>query len=355
MATWSFSGYTNGRGAAVTFTYSAVYDPSTNKTKVTITNYTAVFNTGGATGYCQLAGTLTVKAADNTGSAGTLNVSASKSNANSPTVSTDVSQVIEVSHGTGTSKQITLAFSGTINSVTYFSYPDESTTVQVYTAVAYKLTLSSNGTDLTAKLKASFFRSAGAALTNGATIYGWETVEITFSAAAGYQDPVCTVGGVGNISSGDSFTVKGNCTVTSSATKIPYTLKYSVGNGAALTVTRSGSALASGDTIYYSDSLNISFSAQTGYEIKSAVLNGGEITSPYTHKVTGNVDLTVVTALLSSAWICINGVFKRYFINIFIQGAWRKCREKIFSGGGTEQQAICGQALCGTIKCGGDT
>lgn len=355
MATWSFSGYTNGRGAAVTFTYSAVYDPATNKTKVTITNYTAAFNTGGATGYCQLSGTLTAKAADNTGSYGTLEVNASKGNSNSPTVSTDVSQVIEVSHGTGTSKQIILAFSGTINAVTYFSYPDESTTVQVYTAVAYKLTLSSNGTNLTAKLKASFFRSAGTALTNGATIYGWETVEITFSAAAGYQDPVCTVGGVGSISSGDSFTVTGNCTVTSSATKIPYTLKYAVGNGAALTVTRSGNALASGDTIYYGDSLSISFAAQTGYEIKSAVLNGDEITSPYTHKVTGNVDLTVVTALLSSAWIYINGVFKRYFINIFIQGAWRRCREKIFSGGGTEQQAICGKALCGTIKCGGDT
>lgn len=355
MATWSFSGYTNGRGAAVTFTYSTAYDPSTNKTKVTITNYTAAFNTGGATGYCQLSGTLTVKAADNTGSYGTLEVNASKGNSNSPTVSTDVSQVIEVTHGTGTNKQIILAFSGTINAVTYFSYPDESTTVQVYTAVAYKLTLSSNGTNLTAKLKASFFRSAGTALTNGATIYGWETVEITFSAAAGYQNPVCTVGGVGSISSGDSFTVTGNCTVTSSATKIPYTLKYAVGNGAALTVTRSGNALASGDTIYYGDSLSISFAAQTGYEIKSAVLNGDEITSPYTHKVTGNVDLTVVTALLSSAWICINGVFKRYFINIFIQGAWRRCREKIFPGGGTEQQAICGQALCGTIKCGGDT
>ena len=355
MATWSFSGYTNGRGAAGTFTYTAAFDPATNKTKVTITNYKAVFNTGGATGYCQLTGKLTVKAADNTGSAGTLNVSASKSNANSPTVSTDVSQVIEVYHGTGTNKQIILAFSGTINAVTYFSYPDESTTVQVYTAVAYKLTLSSNGTNLTAKLKASFFRSAGTALTNGATIYGWETVEITFSAAAGYQNPVCTVGGVGSISSGDSFTVTGNCTVTSSAAKIPYTLKYAVGNGAALTVTRSGNALASGDTIYYGDTLSISFAAQTGYEIKSAVLNGGEITSPYTHKVTGNVDLTVVTALLSSAWIYINGVFKRYFINIFIQGAWRRCREKIFSGGGTEQQAICGKALCGTIKCGGDT
>ena len=118
---------------------------------------------------------------------------------------------------------------------------------------------------------------------------------------------------------------------------------------------RSGEALSDGATIYYGDSLNISFSAQTGYEVKSAVLNGDEITSPYTHQVAGSVDLIIVTALLSSAWICINGVFRRYFINIYIQGAWRRCREKIFPGGGTGQQAICGQALCGTIKCGGDT
>ena len=142
MATWTFSGYNNGRGAAVTFTYTAAFDPATNKTRVTITNYTAVFNTGGATGYCQLTGTLTVKAADNTGSYGTLDVSASKSNANSPTVSTDVSQVIEVSHGKGTSKQITLAFSGTINSVTYFTYPEESSTVTVASATARSLSLS---------------------------------------------------------------------------------------------------------------------------------------------------------------------------------------------------------------------
>ena len=51
MATWTFSGYNNGRGAAVTFTYTAAFDPATNKTRVTITNYTAAFNTGGARGY----------------------------------------------------------------------------------------------------------------------------------------------------------------------------------------------------------------------------------------------------------------------------------------------------------------
>lgn len=333
MATWNISGYNNGRGAAVTFTYTAVYDPATNKTKVTITNYTAAFNTGGAKGYCALTGTLTVKAADNTGSYGTFEVSASKGNSNSPTVSTDVSQVIEVSHGTGTNKQIILAFSGTINAVTYFSYPDESTTVQVYTAVAYKLTLSSSGTNLTAKLKASFFRSAGTALTNGSTIYGWETVEIKFSAAAGYQDPVCTVGGVGSISSGDSFTVTGNCTVTSSATKIPYTLKYSVGKGAALTVTRSGSALASGATIYFGDTLSISFAAQTGYEIKSATLNGNKIQSPTTQKVAGNVSIVIVSTPQGFAAINEGGDFSNHLAYIFSGGRRERYLPKIRENG----------------------
>lgn len=334
MATWSFSGYTNGRGAAVTFTYSAVYDPTTNKTKVTITNYKAVFNTGGATGYCQLVGTLTVKAADNTGSYGTLEVNASKGNSNSPTVSTDVSQVIEVSHGIGTSKQVILSFSGTIRADIFYNYPDVSSEpVQVYTAVAYKLTLSSSGTNLTAKLKASFFRSAGTALTNGSTIYGWETVEITFSAAAGYQDPVCTVGGVGSISSGDSFTVTGNCTVTSSATKIPYTLKYSVGKGAALTVTRSGSALASGAKIYFGDTLSISFAAQTGYEIKSATLNGNKIQSPTTQKVAGNVSIVIVSTPQGFAAINEGGDFSNYLAYIFSGGTRERYLPKIRENG----------------------
>lgn len=154
--------------------------------------------------------------------------------------------------------------------------------------------------------------------------------------------------------SGSSLVYAGGSGAVSETSATAYTLSYQVGKGVVLTITRNGAALSSGDTIYYGDSLNISFSALTGYEVKSAVLNGVEITSPYTHEVTGSVDINIVTALLSSAWIYVNGTFKRYFINIYIQGAWRRYREKIFPGGGTEQQAICGQALCGTIKCGGD-
>lgn len=353
MATWPFSGYTNGRGAAVTFTYTAAFDPATNKTRVTITNYTAAFNTGGETGYCQLTGTLTVKAADNTASYGTMDVSHSK-NGNSPTVSTDVSQVIEVSHGTGTSKQVILAFSGDINAVTYHSYPDENTTVSVYTASAYTLTLNNGaGTGMEVYLYYSPFRSKSDMFTSGDTIYTSEVIRVWAGVLTGYENLVINVSNVGNLNNADIFTVTGNHVIKTSATLKSYTLTLTTDGHCALTVTRSGSTLASGDTIYYGDSLNISFSALTGYEVKSAVLNGVEITSPCTHEVTGSVDITIVTALLSSTWIYVNGSFKRYFINIYIQGAWRRYREKIFPGGGTEQQAICGQALCGTIKCGG--
>ena len=120
MATWTFSGYNNGRGAEVTFTYTAAFNPAANQTTVTITNCKSVFNTGGASSVCALTGTLTVKAADNTASSGTVNVSQSQ-NGNSITISTAVGQTITVTHAKGTSKQIILAFSGTINAATYHS------------------------------------------------------------------------------------------------------------------------------------------------------------------------------------------------------------------------------------------
>ena len=352
MATWNFSGYNNGRGAAVTFTYTASFNAAANQTTVTITNYTSVFNTGGASSICSLTGTLTVKAADNTGSSGTLDVSQSK-NGNSPAISTDVSKTITVSHGTGTSKQIILTFSGDINANYYHTYPDESTTVTVASATARSLSIfAGEGVSVTVNRTSSPWAATGA-LTGG-TVYDGDVLAISFSVSTGYNLSTHTVNG-SSFANGGTHTVSGNVDIVATATRISYTLTLTTDGHCVLTVTRNGSALASGDTIYYGDSLNISFSALTGYEIKSAVLNGVEIISPYTHEVTGSVDITIVTALLSSTWIYVNGSFKRYFINIYIQGAWRRRREKIFPGGGTEQQAICGQALCGTIKCGGDT
>ena len=333
MATWTFSGYNNGRGAEVTFTYTAAFDPATNKTKVTITNYTAAFNTGGAKGYCALTGTLTVKAADNTGSYGTLDVSASKSNASSPTVSTDVSQVIEVSHGTGTSKQIILAFSGTINAVTYFTYPEESTTVSVYTAAAYTLTLNKGtGTNLVVDLYASPFRSTFSGFTTGAVIYGGEILRVWGSESSGaYKNFVLNVSGVGNLSTGDTFTVTGSCTVKTTAVLKTYTLTINADSHAAVTVTRSGAALASGAAIKHFDLLAVTVSAKAGYEVSAADINGTAISPDVeaSHTVSGPVTVTVLTETMPGVLLDVGGVRKRFLI-LIDSGGVRKNFRAIF-------------------------
>ena len=330
MATWTFSGYNNGRGAAVTFTYTAAFDPATNKTRVTITNYTAAFNTGGATGYCQLTGKLTVKAADNTGSYGTLDVSASKSNANSPTVSTDVSQVIEVYHGTGTSKQIILAFTGTINSVTYFTYPDESTTAAVASATARTLSISAGtGSSITVTRQSSPWAAAGSLL-SGDAIYDGDVLIISFSALTGYELTAQKVNGA-DFESGNSLTVSANVTVVSTATLKSYTLTIDADSHAAVAVTRGGEALNSGAAINHFDVLAVTVSASAGYEVSAADINGTAI-SPETvvsHTVSGPVTITVTTEAMPGVLLDVGGVRKRFLI-LIDSGGVRKNFRAIF-------------------------
>lgn len=326
MATWTFSGYNNGRGAAVTFTYTAAFDPATNKTKVTITNYTAVFNTGGATGYCQLTGTLTVKAADNPGSYGTLDVSASK-NGKSPTVSTDVSQVIEVSHGTGTSKQIILAFTGTINSVTYFTYPDESTTAAVASATARSLSLSAgSGAEISVSRQSSPWAAAGGLL-SGDAIYDGDMLKISFSALTGYELTAQKVNGA-DFESGKTLSVSTDVTVNATAKLKSYTLTIDADSHAAVTVTRGGAALASGAEISHFDVLAVTVSARAGYEVSAADINGTDI-SPETevsHTVSGPVTVTVLTEAMPGVLLDVGGVRKRFLILIDSGGVRKNFR-----------------------------
>ena len=330
MATWTFSGYNNGRGAAVTFTYTAAFDPATNKTRVTITNYTAAFNTGGATGYCQLTGTLTVKAADNTGSYGTLDVSASKSNANSPTVSADVSQVIEVSHGTGTSKQIILAFSGTINSVTYFTYPNESSTVTVASATARSLSLSAgSGAEISVSRQFSPWAAAGS-LSHGAAVYDGDVLVIGFSALTGYALLTHTVNGA-DFESGGSLTVSANVTVSAAAALLAYTLTIDADSHALVTVTRGGEALSDGAKISHFDQLSVTVSARAGYKVSAADINGTAISpgAAVSHTVSGPVTVTVLTEALSNLLLDVGGVRKRFLI-LIDSGGERKNFRAIF-------------------------
>ena len=326
MATWTFSGYNNGRGAAVIFTYTAAFDPATNKTRVTITNCTAAFNTGGASGYCALTGTLTVKAADNTASYGTLDVSQSK-NGNSPTVSTDVSQVIEVSHGIGTSKQIILEFSGTINSVTYFTYPNESNTVTVASATARSLSLSAgSGAEISVSRQSSPWAAAGS-LSHGAAVYDGDVLVIRFSALTGYALTAQMVNGA-DFESGGSLTVSANVTVSAAAELLTYTLTIAADSHALVTVTRGGEALSDGAKISHFDQLSVTVSARAGYKVSAADINGTAIgpDAAVSHTVSGPVAVTVFTEALSNLLLDVGGVRKRFLILIDSNGSRKTCR-----------------------------
>lgn len=329
MATWSFSGYNNGRGAAVTFTYTASFNAAANQTTITITNYKSVFNSGGVSATCSLTGTLTVKAADNTGSAGTLDVSQSKYG-NSPTVSTDVSKTITVSHGTGTNKQIILAFSGDINANYYHTYPDESTTVTVASATARTLSISAGeGTGITVNRTSSPWAATG--VLTGGTVYDGDVLTISFSVSTGYNLSTHTVNG-NSFVSGNTHPVSGNVAVVAEATRISYTLTLTTDGHCALTVERSGEALSDGATIYHGDVLSITFAASSGYKLKEATLNGEAITSPASHTVDGAVVIIIETAAQGLVYIDTGSELKAYLIYIDTGTVWKRYRAFVDNG-----------------------
>ena len=326
MATWTFSGYNNGRGAEVTFTYTASFNPATNQTTVTIDNCRSVFNTGGSSSVCALTGTLTVKAADNTASSGSVNVSQSKSG-NSITISTDVGQTITVSHGTGTSKQIILAFSGDINAAYYHSYPNESTTATVANATARSLSISAGtGSNVTVIRQYSPWVATGS-ISNGATVYDGDVLKIDFSVSTGYNLSVHTVNG-STFTSGGTHTVSGNVTVVSRATVKSYTLTVNADSHALVTVTRGGEALSNGAEINHFDQLSVTASAVSGYKVSAADINGTAI-SPGTavsHTVSGPVTVTVFTEALSNLFIDTDSGRKRVMVVIDSDGMRKKYR-----------------------------
>lgn len=120
-------------------------------------------------------------------------------------------------------------------------------------------------------------------------------------------------------SSSASSGITGNYTPPSSITLYAiwavnqYKLTISQGAGSTVTVVRGGTALTSGSTIYYGDSLTITIAANTGYSLGTHTVNGWAWTSG-THVVSG--DVTVVStankrtfklsATLSNSGIVVN-------------------------------------------------
>jgi len=144
MSTWKTSGYSNGRGAEITFTYTAEYVASSNQTKVTASGYSVTWNTGGQSGTCEISGTFKAASADTPTSSKTLTVSLSTSGSN-PTKTGSWSSTFYLDHDTTEDKSIVLSFVGEVNANYYKPTIDDSTTVHVATAQAGTVRLG-NGT-----------------------------------------------------------------------------------------------------------------------------------------------------------------------------------------------------------------
>lgn len=138
-------------------------------------------------------------------------------------------------------------------------------------------------------------------LYNGGTLYYGDTITVSYTVGAGCSINVHTVNGT-TFSSGTQYTVQSAITVITTATVSSFTLTKTQGSNTTLTINRTSSPKAgaaqgylnSGATIYYGDVLSISYSANTGYNMSSATLNGSSFSSGVTHTVTAAV--TVVTS-----------------------------------------------------------
>lgn len=134
--TWTTSGYSSGRGAAITFYFTPTYDIATNRTKVVVRSYYVEWANNNAGGnYCEINGSFTIKSADTPSSSETLSVSLSKSGTN-PHGSEEWNQTLYFDHDYTDDKSLVLSFSGNVQTGGYKPTINDSTTIHVATAPA---------------------------------------------------------------------------------------------------------------------------------------------------------------------------------------------------------------------------
>lgn len=305
MASYSYTfKYGSDWSATVTVNYTTSYNASTNQTTVALGDVSWAYF-GRAGWGTSASSTITITAADNTSSTGSTSATTP---ANSSThggvktfTGTPTSSPIVVTHASGAgikSIQISVASkifvnpTGGGNTQVWISGNDSTT---VTSATTYSLTIS-QGSNTTIIVKRN-----GSTLSNGAILMTGDSLTISISANTGYTLTIRTVNG--NTFADGTYTVSGNVTVKSAATLNTYTLTINQGTGTIISVKKGSTTLNNGATISYGDSLIISISAKTGYNLGTHTVNGSNFTSG-TYSVTGAVTV-VSTANVKSFVISI--------------------------------------------------
>lgn len=128
-------------------------------------------------------------------------------------------------------------------------------------------------------------------------------------------------------------TISGTQYVQLTTIPVPKTLTFNAATHSWVSVKKNGTPLASGDTVYYGDVLNITFGSAAGYKA-AATLNGSPITSGINHAVTGDVSIAVTAEAQGLVYIDNGSEFEA--AQIFIDNGAEWEQHMPFIDNGTE-------------------
>ena len=182
-----------------------------------------------------------------------------------------------------------------------FTSNSDTTLYAVWDPKSYTLTTSpgSNSSILVSRQSTKKSGASTGAISSSDPIYYDDVLKVQFGANEGYNISTHTVNGSA-FTSGGTFTVTDNVSVASTAVVKSFTLSVNIGTGTNIVVNRTSSpkqgastgVLSSGATIFYSDVLSFTFTAQTGYENATGSVNGSPATTGSTVTVTDKVSVS---------------------------------------------------------------
>ncbi len=158
-----------------------------------------------------------------------------------------------------------------------------------------------NGCSITVRRTSSPYAGASTgSISNGGTVYYGDTLKVTYAANNGFS--ITSTGS-------DSITVSGNVTSSDIWAKVSakqFSISWNTGNGYSVAVRRTSSpyagastgSISNGDTVYYGDTLKVTYTADSGLTIAST--GSDSIT------VTGNVTSSDIWAKISAKQFSIS-------------------------------------------------
>lgn len=313
MATLTYTCSTDSWTGTVKINYTTSYNRSNNSTTIEFKDCTVAYSSNIGT-QSNSSTVVTVTANDDSSASGTVTLSTTESGsgAHGGTVTytaTPNPTSITVQHlsKVGGERAVTISCSTTIHARLYQSssaYTDVSGegSISVTSTTLYTLTKNEQtGSSITVNNT-----TAGATnLASGALVADGDVLTISFSVDDGYNLATHTVNDE-SFESEKTHTVNGNVLVVASATVKRYQLTISAQTGSTITVSRTESPLQNANLgslsnkayIYYNDKLQITFSAETGYNLVTTQVNNNDF-SGGRYTVTGAVSVASTASLKS--------------------------------------------------------